>query len=66
MKSEEINELCREYLASSLSPEDFYNQKAEYQDFTYEECKLLIQLFYELSNIDSRIIKILNVLEETS
>lgn len=60
MTTQEINVICKEFLRnydSSTAIEDYYNALAEKRKFSCEEAKTLIDLFYDLCRIDSRVIK---------
>ena len=59
MTKNEISYICQSFLNCDLTPEDFYNQYIDVHDckFSYNDCKTIISLLYNLKRVDSRIIE---------
>lgn len=66
MTRTEIDAACRLYLQSELSPEDFFNQYCETENkkLSYKDSELLICLFYELKNLDGKILAYAKKMED--
>ena len=62
MTSEEIDKACNSFLQSGLSAEDFFNEYITEQNLNYsfEDSKLLLLLFYSLRNVDEAVLEIIN------
>lgn len=67
MTRTEIDEACERFLRSQMTPEDFFNKLVDERDerLSFEDSRALINLFYELLNIDQRILVFAKDMEES-
>lgn len=67
MTKDEVDKACERFLESQMIPEDFFNQLVEERDemFSFEDSKALLNLFYDLQNIDQRILICAKNMEES-
>lgn len=67
MTRKEINEACESFLESRMTPEDFFNKLVDEREerISFEDSRALISLFYELLNIDRRILVFAKDMEES-
>lgn len=61
MTSEEIDVACQRFLQSKLSAESFLNDylKKNKIKLSCDECEFLLSLFYQLENMDTEVLRII-------